>query len=455
MSSAEKRASWEPEWFGPEQVHTVVVAFPDVYGRLMGKRLTREHFVKNVATTGMHACDYLLTVDIEMNPLPGFALASWEQGYGDFHAQVDLDTLRPVPWVDGTAIVLCDLVHEDGRPVVEAPRQVLAGQLERLAAQGLGAQMGSELEFFLFEGSYRSAVERNFRDLTPSSDYLIDYHVMQTTRDEEILRRLRNDMCAAGIIVEGSKGEWGKGQYEVNLLYTEAREMADRHVLYKNGAKEIASQHDRSLTFMAKWAADEAGNSFHLHCSLWDTEAQENRFWDASAEQPSALFRQFLGGLLRYGRELTYFFAPTVNAYKRYQPSSWAPTSLVWAHDNRTCGYRVIGRGNTLRIENRTPGADANPYLAFAATVAAGLQGMEEKLDCGEPYRGNAYTDAALTRLPETLDESADLLAASQMARAAFGDTVIDFYVHTARQESLAFRNAVTDWERVRYFERI
>ena len=206
---------------------------------------------------------------------------------------------------------------------------------------------------------------------------------------------------------------------------------------------------------MAKWAADEAGNSFHLHCSLWDTEAQENRFWDASAEQPSALFRQFLGGLLRYGRELTYFFAPTVNAYKRYQPSSWAPTSLVWAHDNRTCGYRVIGRGNTLRIENRTPGADANPYLAFAATVAAGLQGMEEKLDCGEPYRGNAYTDAALTRLPETLDESADLLAASQMARAAFGDTVIDFYVHTARQESLAFRNAVTDWERVRYFERI
>jgi glutamine synthetase len=403
----------------------------------------------------MDACNYLLTVDIEMNPLPGFKLASWDQGYGDFHATVDLNTLRPVPWQEGTAIVLCDLVHERGGPVEEAPRRVLARQLERLAERNQSAYMGSELECYLFNESYPGAAEKAYRDLAQASDYLIDYHVLQPGRDEEVLRHIRNAMSAAGVEVEGTKGEWGKGQHEINLLYAEAMEMADRHVLFKNGVKEIAGLHDRAITFMAKFDAEQAGNSFHLHSSLWDADGKQNLFFTPGKDRPTDLFRHFLGGMMKYCRELTYFFAPTVNAYKRYQAESWAPTSLVWAHDNRTVGFRVVGHGHGMRVENRTPGADANPYLAFAATLAAGLRGVDEQLDCGEAYTGNAYADPALPRLPKSLEEAADLLEASELARDAFGDDVIAFYVHTARAEADAFRNAVTDWERHRYFERL
>ncbi|MCA9102253.1 MAG: glutamine synthetase, partial [Planctomycetales bacterium] len=374
MSNAAENTTFIPAWLTPEQIDTVVVAFADGYGRLLGKRMTCRHFIRSVGKSGTHMCNYLLTVDIEMNPLPGYQLASWEQGYGDFHAVVDPTTLRVVPWQPRTAIVLCDLHHEDHTPVAPAPRQVLRRQLARLKKLGLGAEMGSELEFYVFENTYREAHDANYHELRPTSDYLIDYHVTQPTRDEHLMARLRNEMDEAGITVEGSKGEWGRGQQELNLLHADALEMADRHVLFKNGAKEIAAQEQRSISFMAKFDENQAGNSFHLHTSLWDRAAEQNRFADAKSGEPTELFRHFLGGLQTYARELCYFFAPTVNSYKRYQAASWAPTSLVWAHDNRTTGFRVVGHGASLRIENRTPGADANPYLAYAATIAAGLK---------------------------------------------------------------------------------
>ena len=316
------------------------------------------------------------------------------------------------------------------------------------------AMMGSELEFYLFRQSYEEIGNASFRDLKPSSDYLVDYHLLQPARDEDVLRRVRNEVAASGIPVEGSKGEWGRGQHELNLLYAEALEMADRHVIYKHASKEIAAQQDRAISFMAKLAADQAGSSFHLHSSLWNNDSKHSLFSAADGSATEA-FRWFLGGLLRYGRELTYFFAPTVNSYKRYQAESWAPTALVWADDNRTTAYRVVGDGAARRVENRSPGADANPYLAFAATIAAGRAGIEEKIDCGDAYRGNAYADTTLPRLPSSLAEAAALLDGSAFARKAFSDEVVDFYVHTARLEAKAYDESVTDWERARYFERI
>jgi len=437
------------------RIDTVIVAFPDAYGRLLGKRLTRDYFARAAVQSGVDSCNYLLTVDLDMEPREGFQLASWQQGYGDFRGEVDVRTLRPLPWQAGTALALCDLRHESGGPVEEAPRRVLARQVQELAERGYSARFGSELEFFLFDEDSRALAARRFADARQASDYLIDYHILQPGRDEGVLRRLRNEMSAAGITVECSKGEWGMGQHEVNLAYAEAVEMADRHVIYKLGAKEIARQEGRAVTFMAKWAADQAGSSCHIHASLWDAAGEGNLLWDPQAGAPSGTFRHFLGGLLRYGREFTYLFAPTVNAYKRYLPASWAPTKLVWAHDNRTCGFRVVGHGNACRVENRVPGADTNPYLAFAATIAAGLRGIDEDLDCGDPYRGDAYGGDDLPRVPASLEEAIALLDASEAAREAFGDEVIDFYVHTGRIEAEAFRAAVTDWERLRYFEQL
>ena len=455
MGDEQDRADWQPEWFTPAQVDTVIVAFPDVFGRLLGKRMTADFFVDETVSSGIHACNYLLTVDLEMNPLPGFKLASWDQGYGDFGILLDMSTLRRVPWQEKTAIVLGDLVHESGEPVVEAPRGVLATQVRRLAERGLRPRMGSELEFYLFEGTYHEWGEAGYRRTADAGDYLIDYHILKPGRDEDVLRRLRNEMTAAGIPVECTKGEWGKGQHELNLRFADAMEMADRHVIYKTGTKDIADQEGRCVTFMAKWDGGEAGNSCHVHSSLWDADGGRNLFWDPDTEAGSTLFRQFLGGLLKYTRELACFFAPTVNSYKRYQHSSWAPTRIVWSGDNRTVGFRIVGHGNGLRIENRMPGADANPYLAFAATLAAGLRGIEEELDCGEPYQGNAYEDEDCPRLPDSLEAAVELLAESEFARTTFGHEVVEFYVHTARLEARAFRAAVTDWERRHYFEQI
>jgi glutamine synthetase len=441
-------------------IDTVIVAFPDVFGRLVGKRCTADFFLESVAAHGTHGCNYLLTVNIDMEPLDGFKLANWESGFGDFAMVPDLGSWRVLPWQESTALVICDYAQANGELVKEAPRSVLKRQMQALLGQGLTAYMASELEFFLFNQSFHQAYTAEYRNLIPSSDYRIDYHITQPTQDEPLMRALRNQMGLAGVPVESSKGEWGRGQHEINFRYGEALPMADMHVVFKQGVKEIATQHGKCVTFMAKPWAHEVGSSCHIHVSLW--HQGRNLFWEPRGSGSSRaggtgskLFRQFLGGLLKYSPELCYFFAPTVNAYKRYQAASWAPTRMAWAHDNRTVGFRVVGEGNALRIENRMPGADANPYLAFAAMLAAGMAGVEEHLDCGEVYRGNAYVDPELPGLPRGLRAAAELLHGSGLARRTFGDEVVDFYVHTARLEADAYDSAVTDWERMRYFERI
>jgi glutamine synthetase len=406
-----------------------------------------------------------------MDPLEGFKVANWEAGFGDFVLRPDLDTIRVLPWQPGAALVICDHVQHGGAFVAENPRSVLRRQLGLLREKGLTCYCASELEFYLFNQSYHSAYAAGYRDLQPSSDYRIDYHLMQPTRDEALMRAIRNGMTEARVPVESSKGEWSRGQHEINFIYDEPLPMADMHVLFKQGVKEIAEQNGKSISFMAKYAPSEAGNSCHIHMSLW--KGGKNLFWNDNASTPkrakateiknhasrithhSLLFRQFLGGLLKYSPELCLFFAPTINSYKRYQPGSWAPTRMAWATDNRTVGFRVVGERQSFRIENRMPGADANPYLAFAAMLAAGMAGVREKLDCGNEYLGNAYVDSGLARLPSSLWTAAELMDKSKLARSAFGDEVVDFYVHHARLETEAFSNAVTDWERMRYFERI
>jgi glutamine synthetase len=434
-------------------IDTVIVAFPDVFGRLIGKRFTGDFFLKSVAKHGTHGCNYLLTVNIEMDPLDGFKLANWDKGFGDFEWRPDFSTLRLIPWQAASALILCGLHHHDGRAVDEAPRTVLSKQVERLARKKLVCNVASELEFFLFNTTYHEAFAADYRNLPASSDYRIDYNTMQPARDEAIFRRVRNQMSAAGVAIESSKGEWGRGQHEINFAYAQPVPMADMHVVFKQGVKEIFAQEGRAVSFMPKVSVTEPGNSCHIHASIWRDGT--NLFWDAKREGGSKFFRQFLGGLIKYSRELCYFFAPTINAYKRFQAASWAPTKLAWSTDNRTTGFRIVGHSNSLRIENRMPGGDANPYLAFAATIAAGMAGVNEKLDCGETYEGNAYIDPNLPALPRTLHEAVDLLQASELARKAFGDAVVDFFVHTAHLEVAAFDNAVTDWERQRYFERI
>ncbi len=439
-------------------IDTVIVAFPDVFGRLVGKRFVGRYFLDHVVHGGTHGCNYLLAVNIEMDPQDGFKLASWDRGFGDFEMQPDANTIRVLPWLPATALVLCDTVAHDGKRhsvslVAEAPRSVLKRQLERLEERKLVCQIASELEFYLFNTTYSGAFAAGYRGLTPSSDYRIDYHILQPGRDEALFRAIRNQMGQAEVPVESSKGEWSRGQHEINFEHATPLEMADRHVIFKQGVKEISETHGKSVTFMAKYAASEAGNSCHIHSSLWGDGA--NLFWDPKTHGGSTLFRQFLGGLLKYSPELCYFYAPTINSYKRYQSGSWAPTKMAWAVDNRTVGFRVVGQGKSFRIENRMPGADANPYLAFAATIAAGLAGVEEGLDCGEEYRGNAYVDAKLAGLPKSLQGAVESLDASAFCRREFGDHVVDYYAHTGRLEVQAFGDAVTDWERVRYFERI
>jgi glutamine synthetase len=454
------------------KIDTVIVALPDPFGRLVGKRFRADVFLDSVARHGTHGCNYLLTVNLEMDPLDGFKIASWDKGFGDFALRPDLETLRAVPWQPGAALVLCDHVKQDGSFVVEAPRSVLRRQLDRIASKGFTCFCASELEFYLFNQSYHSAFTNGYRELQPSSDYRIDYHLMQPTRDEPLMRAIRNSMTAADVPIESSKGEWSRGQHEINFTYAQPLPMADLHVFFKQGVKEIADQHGKCVSFMAKYAPTEAGNSCHIHISLWRNgrnifsephpAARGARVGNKTSGKQTPLstggsksFRQFLGGLLKYSPELCLFFAPTINSYKRYQPGSWAPTRMAWAVDNRTVGFRVVGDGDAFRIENRMPGADANPYLAFAAMLAAGMAGIEENLDCGSEYSGNAYVDPALTRLPASLRDATDLFVGSALARKAFGAEVVEFYAHHARLEAEAFANAVTDWEKSRYFERI
>ncbi len=447
-------------------IDTVLVGFPDPFGRLVGKRYRADFFLKECVDSGTHGCNYLLTVNLDMDPLDGFKVANWDAGFGDFEIRPDLSTLRVLPWQAGAALVICDYAKHDGSYVAEAPRSVLRGQLKRVAERGWTSFAASELEFYLFNQTFESAFAGGYADLKPSSDYRIDYHLLQPGRDEPMMRTIRNQLTEAGVPIENSKGEWSRGQHEINFRYAEPLEMADRHVLFKQGVKEIAAQFGKSVTFMAKYAPSEAGNSCHIHMSLW--KGGRSLFWEGAgggrrggggghskAGGPSLLFRQFLGGLMKYSPELCLFFGPTVNSYKRYQPGSWAPTRMAWATDNRTTGFRIVGHGNSFRIENRMPGADANPYLAFAAMLAAGLAGVEEGLDCGDEYRGNAYVDERLERLPSSLRDATDLFERSALARGAFGDAVVDFYVRHARLEHQAFSDAVTDWEKRRYFEQI
>jgi glutamine synthetase len=347
-------------WVEEGKIDTVIVAAPDVFRPAGRKTLSRQtSLLRTVAEHGTHGCNYLLTVDIEMEPQTGFRLANWEKGFGDFEFSPDLATIRHLPWQGATALVLCDFHHHDGPRVAEAPRSLLRSQIERLAQRGFTCNIASELEFFLFNTSFHDAFASGYRNLQPSSDYRIDYHIAQPTIDEPLFRQIRNEMIAARVPVESSKGEWGKGQHEVNFIYEEPLAMADMHVVFKNGVKEIAAQRGKSVTFMPKPFVTEPGNSCHIHTSLW--RGEKNLFWDAKQKRGSKLFRQFLGGLMKYSRELCYFFAPTINAYKRYQSASWAPTKLAWSHDNRTVGFRVVGHANSFRVENRMPGADANP----------------------------------------------------------------------------------------------
>ena len=436
-------------------IDTVLVAFPDVQGRLMGKRVTGHYFLDHVEHDGIHACAYLLTVDVDMEPLPGFRLASWNTGYQDLHALPDLSTLRRIPWLEKTALVLCDLISEAGEPVEESPRRILRRQLERARAKGLLPMMASELEFYLFKDSFDSARQKGYHDLIPFGSYLEDYHILQTTKEEPVIRAIRNGMEGAGIPVEFSKGEWGAGQEEINLRYAEAVEMADRHVIYKNGVKEIAHLKGHAITFMAKYEAKQAGSSFHLHTSLWDPAGQRNLFAQQGAQPGSELFQQFLAGQLALAREFSLCYAPYVNSYKRYQAGSFAPTRIAWGWDNRTCGFRVCGHGNALRVENRIPGADANPYLAFAATIAAGLYGIEQKLSLPPMCEGNAYESTSIPQVPRTLREAIGEFEKSQVAREAFGEKVVEHYLHMARLDQEAYDRAVTCWELARNFERI
>jgi glutamine synthetase len=445
-------------------IDTVLTVVPDGYGRLLGKRVVGRHFVDQVLEDGVHACVYLFTVDMEMEPLPGFTLTSWQRGYGDMKLVPDLATLRVIPWLPKTALVFCDVYDEDGEPIEEAPRWVLKRQLKRAAAQGYVVKTAAELELYCFRETFEAARAKRYHDLSPVSSYMEDYHILQTTKEEPLIRAIRNGMEAADVPVETSKGEWGRGQEEINLVYAEALEMADRTALYKHGAKEIAHLHGCSLTFMAKYDMGAAGSSFHLHSSLWDRAGRKALFApprrgngkSAEGRGPwTPIFGQWLAGQLAMARELAYFYAPGVNSYKRYQAGSFAPTRVAVGWDNRTCGFRLCGDGAAFRVENRIPGADANPYLAFAATVAAGLHGIHAKLKPPKPYEGNAYEDATLPQVPKTLREAIGELERSEVARAAFGDRVMDHYLHAARLEQQAFDQAVTDWELIRNFERI
>ncbi|CAL9399651.1 gamma-glutamylethanolamide synthetase GlnA4 [Streptomyces sp. enrichment culture] len=431
-------------------IDTVVLAFPDMQGRLQGKRFAARFFLDEVLAHGTEGCNYLLAVDADMNTVDGYAMSSWDRGYGDFAMHADPATLRRLPWNEGTAMVVADLAWEDGSPVLAAPRQILRRQLERLAEHGYTAQVGTELEFIVFRDTYEQAWDANYRGLTPANQYNVDYSVLGTGRVEPLLRRIRNEMAGAGLTVESAKGECNLGQHEIAFRYDEALVTCDQHAIYKTGAKEIAAQEGMSLTFMAKYNERE-GNSCHIHLSLADADGR-NAMADGSGM--SEVMRHFLAGQLVALREFSLLHAPHINSYKRFQPGSFAPTAVAWGHDNRTCALRVVGHGRSLRFENRLPGGDVNPYLAVAGMVAAGLHGVEQRLELPEPCPGNAYT-GDFAHVPSTLREAAELWENSTLAKAAFGDEVVAHYRNMARVELDAYDAAVTDWELRRSFERM
>jgi glutamine synthetase len=428
-------------------VDTVIACFTDMQGRLMGKRVDAEFFLsENEAGQTGEGCNYLLALEMEMDPVPGYAIASWERGYGDFGLRPDISTLRRIPWHEATAMVQCDVEWHDGTPVVPSPRQVLKAQVEKARAGGFDPMFGSELEFFLFRETYAEAHAKHYHDLTPSVPYILDYHILAASFDEPFLRAVRTSMKTAGMVVESSKGEAWAGQHEINFRFRDALRAADDHVVYKTGVKELAFQRGCSVTFMAKPHHDWVGSSCHIHSSLW--QDGENAF-----AGESELFRHYLAGQIACLGDLAIFVAPVVNSYKRFASGSWAPTTLAWGYDNRTCGFRVVGHGSAVRPETRIPGADANPYLAFAALLAAGLYGIEEKLELNPAFEGNAY-ESDVERFPHALREAIDRLESSTLARRLLGDDVIDHYLNYARTEQELYDRTVTGYERERMFER-
>ncbi|MCX5379318.1 glutamine synthetase family protein [Streptomyces sp. NBC_00091] len=434
------------------EIDTVVLAFPDMQGRLQGKRFAAQFFLDEVLPHGTEGCNYLLAVDTDMNTVDGYEMSSWDRGYGDFAMHPDLATLRRIPWNPGSAFLVADLAWNDGSPVVAAPRQILRRQLERLAEHGYTAMVGTELEFMVFQDTYEQAWNANYRGLTPANQYNIDYSVLGTGRVEPLLRRIRNEMQAAGLVVESAKGECNLGQHEIVFRYDEALTTCDQHSVYKTGAKEIAAQEGVSLTFMAKYDERE-GNSCHIHLSLTDTDGRNAMAGDGPGGM-SPVMRHFLAGQLAALRDFSLLYAPNINSYKRFRPGSFAPTAVAWGVDNRTCALRVVGHGRSMRFENRLPGGDVNPYLAVSGLVAAGLYGIENRLELPEVCTGNAYT-GDYAHVPATLREAAELWENSEIAKAAFGPEVVAHYRNMARVELDAYDSAVTDWELRRSFERL
>lgn len=438
-------------------IDTVVTAFTDHYGRLHGKRMDASHFVDRVHDEGTHGCDYLLTVDMEMEPVPGYEYSNWESGYGDFHMVPDLHTLRVATWLETTALVLCDLHGPlDHNPVSVGPRTILRRQLDGAADLDLTAKGASELEYYLYRDTYREAFDKGYRELEPVGWYIEDYHLLQGSREEFFNQQVRRHLAASGIPVENSKGEWGRGQHEMNIRFAELLTMADRHTVMKLAMKEIADQVGTSVTFMAKPHASEAGSSCHIHVSLWngDRSAFPGTHQMGPVEA-SDTFRWFLGGFMHHVGDVMVFLAPTVNSYKRFQHGSWAPTRIAWSYDNRTAGFRVVGSGESLRVECRIPGADVNPYLAYAAVLAAGMAGVRDQIEPPPVFEGDVYQASDLPTVPSTLREATERFQGSQFITDAFGADVQEHYAHFFHVEQNAFDNAVTDWERVRYFERI
>jgi glutamine synthetase len=432
------------------RIDTVLIAMTDMQGRLQGKRLTAAHFLDEVVEHDAEGCNYLLAVDVEMNTVEGYAMSSWERGYGDFVFKPDLSTLRIIPWQEGTALAMCDLVWEDGSPVVASPRQILRRQLERLSERDLEAWVGTELEFLVFMDTYEEAWRKGYRDLEPANYYNVDYSLLGTARIEPLLRRIRNSMAAAGLAVENAKGECNFGQHEINFRFDRALPTADGHAIYKNGAKEIAAQEGCSISFMPKFNERE-GNSCHIHISL---RGEDGTPVFADGHGFSKTFENFIAGQLACLREFTLFFAPNINSYKRFAVGSFAPTAVAWGKDNRTCSMRVVGHGSSLRVENRLPGGDVNPCLAISAMIAAGLHGIDNELPLEDEFVGNAY-EADKPHVPTDLREARELFANSEIARSAFGEEVVEHYLNMARVEIEAFEAAVTDWERYRTFERL
>jgi len=441
-----------------EKIETVITVFPDLYGRLLGKRITGHYFIHDVLQHNVHACNYLLACDMEMDPVPGYGFTSWATGYGDFRMVPDLSTLRRASWLEDTAIVLCDILNEEEDvPVAVAPRNILKRQLAIAQSLGYTVMGASELELYVFKDSFEDARNKGYQNLEPIGHYIEDYHIFQGTKEEFLIGEIRRHLDRSGIPVEFSKGEWGPGQQEINLRYTDFLEMCDRHVLYKHIAKEIAWLNDVAITFMAKWDERYAGSSMHVHASLWDSTGKTPLF---PGDEPygsihsSPIFRWFLGGWMAHIREIFAFYAPYPTSYKRYVAGSFAPTGIACSYDNRTAGFRVLGHGSALRMECRAPGADANPYLAYAVTLAAGLDGIQNQIEPPPMFEGDVYEAQDLQQVPKTLNEAIATLAQSTWARTVLGDDVIDHYLHFFRTEQRKFDEVVTSWERARYFER-